>query len=127
MTAQASFMTQLLEHLSTEEALVWDVLQDYRGQANAITNQRLAAATGLPERRLRDVIKTLVEDYHKSIGSLPGIGVFLITNLEERQAVVDFYRGHALSLLKRMAILSHFSTAHLLEQLELDLRHLETP
>lgn len=123
MSGQASFLTQLLERLEPEEALVWEVLQEHRGKENAITNHDLAEQTCLPEREVRNLLKALTEDHRKSIGSLPGLGVFIITNQEERREVLEFYRGHSLSLLRRMAILSGYNTAYILGQMELDLKH----
>lgn len=124
MEGQASFLTQLLEHLTNEEALIWEVLQEHRGKENAITHDQIAEQTCLDKRLVRDRIKALTEEHRKPIGSLSGKGVFLITSLEERQEVLDFYRGHSLSLLRRMAILSGYNTQYLLGQLEIDLTRL---
>ena len=51
--------------------------------------------------------------------------MFLVSTANERQEVVAFYRSHALSLLKRGCILSHYGTAFLLGQVKLDLDQLE--
>ena len=124
MEGQASFFYQLLEHLSNEEALIWEGLQEHRGKENAITHHKIAEQVGLNERLVRDRIKALTEEHRKPIGSLSGRGVFIITSLEERQEVLDFYRHHSLSLLRRMAILSGYNTGFLLGQLEIDLQKL---
>ena len=122
---QATFIARLNEQLSEEECLVWDVVQGYRGKDQAVTNDELARLSGVPQRRLRAVIKALVEEHRKPIGSLPGLGVFIVQTMQERTEVMDFYKGHALSLLRRMAILGHYSTDHLLGQIKIDLRALE--
>ncbi len=123
--SQLTLTTQLLERLSPDEARVWDVLQEYRGKASAITNRQIAKEAQLPVREVRWCIKTLTEDHHKSIGSLPGLGVFLITSIEERQEVLDFYRHHALSLLRRMCQLSLYGTADLMGQVRMELSQIE--
>lgn len=122
---QATFIARLNEGLTEEESLVWDVVQSYRGKDQAVTNELLARLAGVPERRLRSAIKALVEQHRKPIGSLPGLGVFLVETREEREEVMAFYRSHALSLLHRMCILGQYSTRHMLGQIEIDLRKLE--
>lgn len=124
MEGQGTFFYQLLERLTNEETLIWEALQEHRGKENAITHEKLAEQVCLDKRLERDRVKALTEEHRKPIGTLPGIGVFLITNMEERQEVLDFYRGHALSLLRRMAILSGYNTQFLLGQLEIDLQKL---
>lgn len=124
MEGQASFLTQLLERLTNEEAAIWEVLQEHRGEENAITHDQLAEQTCLDKRLVRDRVKSLTEEHRKPIGSLSGKGVFIITSLEERQKVLDFYRGHSLSLLRRMCILSGYNTRFLLGQIEMDLQKL---
>lgn len=119
--AQLTLIDRLLEQLSPEEALVWDVLQEHVGKANAITNRRLAEATQLDERLVRWCLKNLTEEHGKPIGSLSGRGVFVIGDKQERQEVLAFYRGHSLSLLRRMAILQRSTVRYVVDQLALDL------
>ncbi len=124
MEGQGSFFYQLLERLTNEEAAIWEVLQEHRGKENAITHDQIAEQTCLDKRLVRDRIKVLTEEHRKPIGSLSGRGVFIITSMEEREEVLAFYRGHSLSLLRRMAILSGYNTQFLLGQIGMDLEKL---
>ena len=121
---QRTFMTQLREQLSAEEARVWDVLQEHRGKGQAITNAEIARQAEVPERLARWCLKSLTEAHRKPIGSLPGRGVFIVADLDERQEVIRFYKNHALSLLKRMCILERYNTEALLGQIKLNLDEL---
>lgn len=121
---QLSFTERLTHRLSAEEQLLWDVLQEHRGKDLAITNRELALQTGIQERVVRIALKALTEDHGKPIGSLPGLGVFVIDSRSELDEVLNFYKGHSLSLLRRMCVLKGSNARHICGQLELELREL---
>lgn len=121
---QLSFTERLVNKLNAEEQLVWDILQDHQGKERAITNRDLAAEAGMHERVVRTVLKTLTEEHRKPIGSLPGLGVFVIASRSELEEVVQFYQQHSLSLLHRMAVLKKSNARGICNQLEFKLREL---
>ena len=72
-------------------------------------------------------MKSLVEEHRKTIGSLPGTGVFVIASPIELKQVLDFYRSHAVSLLKRMCVLGHHNSEYLCGQIGLELDGVDKP
>ncbi|MBU2051365.1 MAG: hypothetical protein KKH61_20650 [Gammaproteobacteria bacterium] len=124
---QADLFQAFFPEMSPEERKVWSALQNHRGRQDAITGDDLALATGLTWRKGRDIMKTLVEVYRKRIGGVPGSppGYFLIESPEELEDVCRRYRGQALSLLRREAILRRMSLEELCGQLTMKARSRE--
>lgn len=89
--------------MTREEKAVAAILTEHRGRAKAIMARRLAELAGLDERRLRQVIKHLVERHHMAIGSTTSVppGYYLITDPRERAAVRRSLMRRALSILER--------------------------
>ncbi len=120
-TRQADLFQAFFPEMHPDERRVWEALQVHRGRNAAITGDDLALATGLPWRECRRILKILVECYQKRIGGAPGSppGYFLIESREELEDVCSRYRGQALSLLRREAILRRMSMDELCGQLAL--------
>ena len=123
-TGQADMFQAFFPEMHPDERQVWNVLRAHLGRSAAITGGDLAMATGLPWRECRRIMKTLVEVYRKRIGGVPGSppGYFLIESREELDDVCSRYRGQALSLLRREAILRRMSMEELFGQLTLEAR-----
>lgn len=121
MIRQESLIPALFPEMSPEEQRVWNYLKFRQGRERAITGRELEMYTGIDWRTCRDIIKTLVEAYGKRIGSVPGSppGYFVIATAGELEDVCSRYRGQALSLLRREAILRRMSVRELLGQMEL--------
>lgn len=113
--------------LNSDERAVWDVLKNHRGRAHAIRKADLACAVGLPERKMREAIKSLVEKHRFRIGSTPTHppGYFIIISDGEAWECCRRYRGQALSILVREMWLRRITRRELLGQLELELIELE--
>lgn len=121
---QVSLIPALFPEMPPEERRVWAALQAHQGRENAVTGETLCQATGLAWRVCRQALKNLVEVYRKRIGSVPDSppGYFLIQTAAELDDVCDRYRGQALSLLHREAVLRRIGLAELLGQMEMHAR-----
>jgi len=91
------------EELTHEERLILKTLQAGRENARAVT--LLAALVGVDHRRLRAVVKHLIEEHGALIGSATSspTGYYLIDSVEEAQAVCDRLHHRGISILERRA------------------------
>ncbi len=108
--------------MTSEEARVWKLLEPHRGKDRAVRVRDLALLAGMDERKLRDVVKNLVEVHAKPIGSSvrPPMGYFVITSEEEREEVRRQYYSRALKLFKRIRAVDRSAwVAGVVDQLEL--------
>ncbi len=74
--------------MNAQEEKVWQILKLHVGKQNAISYKRIAEATDLGERLVRDIIRTLKLEHHKLIGlslAHPS-GYFVLSDLEEIKA-----------------------------------------
>ena len=107
-------MTITVTRAMTErEQAVWTALRRHTGRDNAISRCELAEASGVPDRKLRDVIHALVVDHRKRIVSdYSGRGGYFVPAV---QAEVDDHlrilEAHAKSILHRMAVLKRTSVS----------------
>lgn len=125
MAKQMAIQYEAMSRLTPDESLVWDTLSTrHRGRDEAVTQAVLATVVGIPARRLRHIIKALVQAHGLPIGSTPHspAGYFVVVDPEEAQDIAARYYRQALSLLYRMRMLSVVSLADLSEQMVLDLR-----
>ncbi len=67
------------------EEKVWEFLRLYVGKQNAISYKRIAEATDIGERLVRDIVRELKLTHKKLIGISLGqpSGYFILSNLEE--------------------------------------------
>lgn len=109
--------------MMSDEQMVWFLLRRCRGRDHAIPVPELAAKTGILEVSVRAIVKGLIEEHHKLIGSAtsPPAGFFVIETREELRAVCDSLKGRALSILYRMSVLKRCGIRRLLKDLELEL------
>lgn len=122
---QMTIQYETITHLTPDESLVWDVLStSHRGRDEAITQAVLSVSVGMPARRLRNVIKSLIQIHGLPVGSTPHspAGYFVVETPEELAEIVERYYRGALSLLYRMRRLKDIPLGDLAEQLVLDLR-----
>ena len=122
---QMTIQYETISRLTPDESLVWDTLStSHRGRGEAITQASLATVVGIPARRLRSIIKGLVQAHGLPIGSTPHspAGYFVVETPEELAEVVERYYRGALSQLYRMRRLKDIPIGDLTEQLMLDLR-----
>lgn len=84
---------------------VWEILQNHKGEAHAISQYALAIETGLRPRSARGLVKRLIEEDHRVICSSyhGGGGYFIPNTAEEIAKTRKVLRAHALSILKRYA------------------------
>lgn len=90
------------EYTKTEKAIL-SILLGHTGSANAIKSRELASRTGIEERKVRDVIKHLIEDKHVPIGSstVKPYGYYIIIDNDERNHVSANLYARAISILRR--------------------------
>lgn len=94
-----------------------------QGRAHAIGAADLARQSGLSNRVVRKVIKTLIEQYASPIASTPTppAGYYIPETLEEVLATTESLKSRALSILTRMARLRRVALPEVLHQLSLEL------
>ena len=113
------FRTDPLPSLPVDHLRVLQVIEDHRGKRNAILSPWVAETVGLGDRKVRQLIKELVEDHGIAIGSCSS-GFFIPGTPEEVQALRRFFLAHAYSLLKRVSALDkNCDLAGILGQLQL--------
>lgn len=107
--------------LTTDETRVWGVLKLYKGRDKAINQYDLAKLTGIPnERRVRAIIKDLVEVHHKMICSdyrSKDGGYFVPATQEEVDINYRQLKAHALSILKRASVFRKFDLVAIQQEL----------
>ena len=91
------------------------------GRQNATPVPVLARLVGVPERRLQQIVRHLISDHGKLIGSVtsPPTGYYLITCEREVQEVCSRLRHRAISILHRVAKLRKTSVIDIFGQGEL--------
>lgn len=109
--------------LTKNEQLVWIAVRGHNRE-NPIKKSQIAKKTGLHERKVRNILKHLVEHRGYRIGSTPNRpqGYFVIENLEDARDVCRRYRSQAISILMRERSLRQISIRELVGQVEIDLR-----
>lgn len=92
--------------MTLQQAQVWALIQQRIGRGSAIRRRDLARATGITDRKLRDIIHDLVVVHKKAIISdYTHGGYYLPANEQEVAEHVRVLEAHALSILHRMATL----------------------
>lgn len=106
-----------------EESSVWTLIAAHHGRAHAIGAAALARQSGLSDRVVRRVIKTLIEQHAAPIASTPNppAGYYIPETLEEVLATTESLKSRALSILTRMARLRRVALPDVLHQLSLEL------
>ena len=86
--------------LPEELQKLYALVKNRQGKAAAISAAELVSQTGIPDRKMRDLVKALVEEHGIPIGSCPS-GFFIAETAEEIDTVCHTYLAWAFSLLKR--------------------------
>lgn len=105
--------------LTSEELTVLSLLG--RGRRNARSVRYLASMAAVPEVRLREVVRQLIDEHGVCIGSSTGSppGYYLIESPEEIDAVYRSLRHRGISILMRAARLKKISLVEVFGQGEL--------
>ena len=117
---QMTFLAAGSFEMTSEQRSVWNVLKHHSGKASAIRIRDLVRQCALPERKVRDIVTSLILVFHIRIGSTYSgrqPGYFVIESAEEAEATYEVLRGHALSILRRAAVIRRLSFPELLGQL----------
>jgi hypothetical protein len=91
------------------------------GRGRAVPVNVIALLTNLPERRVRRIVRGLIDEHGVCIGSstAPPAGYFLINNPEEIEAAYRRLRHRGISILARAARLRDISVVDVFGQGEL--------
>ena len=110
--------------MSPDETRVWVAIAARHGRASAISAGELASRTGLSDRTVRKIVKTLIEDHGYPIASSPHppAGYFVPAELPEILEALDSLKGRALSILVRMSRLRRTTLRETVDQLLLELK-----
>ena len=93
----------------------------HKSKSDAIKELAITTQTGISGRKVRDCIKTLVETFHKPIGSCSH-GFFIASTSDEINEVYNNLVSRALSTLKRAkAFKANSRLEEVLGQLQLEL------
>ncbi|MBE3574561.1 MAG: hypothetical protein IMW99_03765 [Firmicutes bacterium] len=114
---------RLFPEMTQEEKDVAAWIETRHGAQQAISVGDLAQRTGLDERRVRQIVKHLIERHFLPIGSSvhPG-GYYVITDDGERRRVRRALIRRALSILERAKVYDRGPWIHsLIGQLEMQL------
>jgi hypothetical protein len=89
--------------MSPEERRVAEIIAKCRGRGKAVQARHVGYKVGLPERKVREIIKKLVEQHHLPIGSTSAVdgGYYMITDLKELRQVRASLVRRAVSILGR--------------------------
>lgn len=109
--------------MTAEERRVWSVLRGHKGQDHAITRARLAEATGLDDRRMRQVLAHLRKRHGRPIGSVssPPGGYYVIRQAREARSVLRQYWRRVLDQLETIQVLERKQLPELVGQLSMRL------
>lgn len=109
--------------MMSDEQMVWFFLRRRRGRDHAISVSELSDKTSIEDVSVRAIVKGLIEEHHKLIGSAtsPPVGFYIIETREELRVVCNSLKGRALSILYRMSVLKRCGIRRLLKDLELEI------
>lgn len=114
-----------LSQLSDEERSVAAYLEDYRGEYNAVSAAHLSDLTGIADRRLRALIKNLVEKHSLCICSSPR-GFYVPADAAEVLDAAHRLLSWGFSAMKRARALRRTPELHrLCGQMELELARVQ--
>ena len=107
-----------------DHKLIRDILRgQHPGAQRAICQTDLAAVSGIPKRKVRDIIKDLIEQFGQPIGTMYGKvgGYFWIENKTEADLTCKQITDACISGLARVAALKKITLRELVGQLDLGL------
>lgn len=92
--------------MTDEEKSITGILTKATGRERAVSVRAITRMTGINERRVRQIVKHLIERHHFPIGSTTTApsGYYMITDNDERVMVRKSLTGRALSILKRASV-----------------------
>jgi hypothetical protein len=109
------------EGMSEEQRAIIGMIEDRKGKSMALPVAALTRATSIPDRRARDVVKSLVEEHRIPIGSCTA-GFYIAETEEEIQEVYHTFLSWAFSVLRRARAFKQSSHLdEILGQLRLEL------
>lgn len=99
------------------------VLAKYRGRANAVGLDTVAALTGMTERQVQTAVAELIESHGMPIGSAvkKPMGYFLIETEDELVESLSQLTHRITALARRIAALKQSTTPLVLQQLAIEL------
>ncbi len=92
--------------MTREEKQITEILTEASGRERAVSVAAISRSTGINERRVRQIVKHLIERHQFPIGSTTTVpsGYYIITDNEERIMVRKSLLRRAFSILKRASV-----------------------
>lgn len=96
-------MASLFPLMNQQEQIVSKVINGARGRSHAVQVREISLRTGIDERKVREIVKDLVERHYLPIGSTSGHpgGYYVITDPGELRQVRSSLVRRAVSILNR--------------------------
>lgn len=93
----------MMPGMTAEKRHIANIIAGCRGRSKAVQARHIGYKVGLPERKVREIIKELVEQHHLPIGSTPANpgGYYIITDSKELRQVRRSLVRRAVSILNR--------------------------
>lgn len=117
----------LFEHLpppmSLEDKAVLQIIKGH-SKENPVPRLTLAAMSGLTGREVQKVVRRLIMDYGKPIGSSTSKenpGYYMISNFRENEETCEKLKKRALKILARVAAQKKTGLREYLDQLRLEI------
>lgn len=110
--------------LSADECALLRMLQFQRGAAQALPAQTISLQLGMPERRVKMIVKSLIEDFGIPIGGSrqEPVGYFLIVTPDDLEQALRPLRREVVSIGRRMrALTSDQQLGEIFNQVRLEL------
>ena len=109
--------------LSHDEQSVLSIVRRYPGRDSALGARDLAAISGIPERRLRTIVRRLRVTFHQPIGSTTQepAGYYLCVTRDELQEFTQTRWDFGIQQLVMVSKLRKFPPDELLAQIRLSL------
>lgn len=93
-------------NLAYDEKLIARIISNAQGRSQAVQVKELVRRTGIDERRVREIVKQLIEDHCLPIGSTSGLpgGYYMIADAKELRQVRRSLVRRAVSILNRARV-----------------------
>ena len=93
-------------NLAYDEKQIAGIISNAQGRSQAVQVKEIARRSGIDDRRVREIVKQLVEDHYLPIGSTSGLpgGYYMITDAKELRQVRRSLVRRAVSILNRARV-----------------------
>lgn len=110
--------------MDTDSQMVCKIIRCRYGKQRAVSVEHIVDMTGILPRRVRDIVKHLIEHHQLRIGSSLGNppGYYMIVTKEEAEQNEQTLRRLGISILTRAAVLKRLTIKEYMSQLQEELQ-----